>query len=219
MESVVGHSTCALSVFWEIIVCTLFCRSYHARKLWTLRAPVMGLKTLPTFIQNTRTSDEDAKKIIGVTQLLGNSGKTCHPWNVEFDEIHVTSFQEGQTSEDLESRTCEDLESRTCEAPRHWTVKIWNLKPAKPQSHELVKIWNFEPAKPRSHEPMKIWNLKPAKPRSREPAKIWNHELAKPQVASLWRYEVMNLWNSEIPWSPNPEVVACEVFHEWETHE
>jgi hypothetical protein len=26
---------------------------------------------------------------------LGNLGKTCHPRNVEFDEIHEISFQEG----------------------------------------------------------------------------------------------------------------------------
>jgi hypothetical protein len=26
--------------------------------------------------------------------VLGNSGKTCHPQNVEFDEIHEMSFQD-----------------------------------------------------------------------------------------------------------------------------
>jgi hypothetical protein len=35
--------------------------------------------------------------------LLGNSGKTCHPRNIEFDEIREMSFQDDRLCEDLES--------------------------------------------------------------------------------------------------------------------
>jgi hypothetical protein len=55
--------------------------------------------------------------------------KTCHPRNVEVNEICDVSFQEQRTREDLESethevsesRTREDLESETLEASESQT--------------------------------------------------------------------------------------------------
>jgi hypothetical protein len=53
-------------------------------------------------------------------KMLGNSGKTCPPRNVEFDEIHEMIFQGSWTCEDLESWICEARKSRTCEDLESW---------------------------------------------------------------------------------------------------
>jgi hypothetical protein len=135
--------------------------------------------------------------------LLVKSGNTCHPRNVEFDEIHEISFQEGWTCEDLESWTCEapklwscedlesrtcvalksrtyeDLESRTCEAPKSRTCEDLEFRTCEARSRKPAKILNLEPAKPRSREPVKIWNHELTKPRSRESVKIRSHESVK----------------------------------------
>jgi hypothetical protein len=44
---------------------------------------------------------------------VGEFRKTCHPQNVEVNEICDVSFQEQRTREDLESGTHEVSESRT----------------------------------------------------------------------------------------------------------
>jgi hypothetical protein len=59
-------------------------------------------------------------RIVGVNLLpqgasVGEFRKTCHPRNVEVNEICDVSFQEQRTREDLESETHEVSESRTRE--------------------------------------------------------------------------------------------------------
>jgi hypothetical protein len=93
-------------------------------------------------------------------------------------------------------------------------VKIWNLELAKPRSRECAKIWNLEPAKPRSCESAKIWNLEPAKPRNRESAKIWNLEPLKHWSHELEKIWNRNLWNSEIYWGSNSEVMVRRLWRE-----
>jgi hypothetical protein len=44
---------------------------------------------------------------------VGEFKKTCHPQNVEVNEICDVSFQEQRTREDLESETHEVSESQT----------------------------------------------------------------------------------------------------------
>jgi hypothetical protein len=44
---------------------------------------------------------------------VGEFSKTCHPRNIEVNEICDVSFQEQRTREDLESGTHEVSESRT----------------------------------------------------------------------------------------------------------
>jgi hypothetical protein len=58
-------------------------------------------------------------RIVGVNSLprgasVGEFRKTCHPRNVEVNEICDASFQEQRTREDLESGTHEVSESRKC---------------------------------------------------------------------------------------------------------
>jgi hypothetical protein len=60
-------------------------------------------------------------RIVGVNPLprrasVGEFIKTCHPRNVEVNEIRDARFQGQRTREDLESRMRGDLESRTLEA-------------------------------------------------------------------------------------------------------
>jgi hypothetical protein len=128
--------------------------------------------------------------------VLGNSRKTCHPRNVEFDKIREMSFQDDQPCEDLESWTCEapkswaceDLESWSCEAlevANLWSSGILNLR-----SPKVANLWSsgiLNSRSPWSREPLKIWNLKSAKPwsrnlvktRSHEPVKLWIRESTK----------------------------------------
>jgi hypothetical protein len=122
--------------------------------------------------------------------VLGNSGKTCHPRNVGFDENHEISFQGGWFYEDLESWTCEALKSRTCEDLKSWICKALKSRTCEDRESWTCESWSCESVKTRSHEPAKLW--------SHEPAKLWNRDL----------------WNSGIYWSPNSEVMAHKDFHE-----
>jgi hypothetical protein len=84
----------------------------------------------------------------------------------------------------------EDLESWTCEDLESWTceaLKSWTC--------EDLESWTCEALKSRICEDL---NLELAKPWSRGPAKIWNR----------------NLWNSEIYWRSNSEVMARGGFYE-----
>jgi hypothetical protein len=159
--------------------------------------------------------------------LLGNSGKTCHPWNVEFDEIHEINFQGGWIYDDLEPWT---YEPRSREP-----VKIWNLEPAKPRltnlwrsgilnlrSPKVANLWRSGISNLRSPEVANLWRSGILNLRSPEVADRWRSgimNLRSLEVASLWKYGVMNLWHSGIHWCPNLGVAACEDFHEWESHE
>jgi hypothetical protein len=93
-------------------------RQYHARGVVPLRrrllrlcdmtadrAPWVRTVTTPELPSPLEVQHRVAQAIGGATYswLLGNSGKTCHPRNVEFDEIHEMSFQGGRLYEDLES--------------------------------------------------------------------------------------------------------------------
>jgi hypothetical protein len=85
------------------------------------------------------------------SQLLGNSGKICHPQNVGFDEIHEISFQGRWIYEDLGSWTCEDLVSWTCEAPKSrtcedlesWTCEALKSRTCEDLEPESVKFGNL----------------------------------------------------------------------------
>jgi hypothetical protein len=91
-------------------------------------------------------------------------------------------------------------------------AKIWNLESTKPRSRESAKIWNLEPTKPRSRESVNIWNLEPVKPRSRESAKIRNLEPAKPWSHEPEKTWNRNLWNLEIYWRSNLEVMVRRLW-------
>jgi hypothetical protein len=93
---------------------------------------------------------------------------------------------------------CEDLESWTCGAPKLRIcedLESWTCEALKLRICEDLESWNCEA---RSREFAKISNLEPAKHWSHEPRKIWNR----------------NLWNSEIYWGSNSEVMVRRLWHE-----
>jgi hypothetical protein len=146
--------------------------------------------------------------------LLGNSGKICHPRNVEFDEIHEMSFQGGWTYEDMTSWICE------AEVANLWRSGILNLR-----SPEVTNLWRSVILNLRSPEVANLWRSGILNLRSPEVANLWRSgilNLRILEVANLLRHRVMNmrnseignLWNSGIYWSSNSEVIAHEDFHE-----
>jgi hypothetical protein len=109
------------------------------------------------------------------------------------------------------------LNLRSPEVANLWRSGISNLR-----SPEVVNLWRSGISNLWSPEVANLWRSEILNLRSHEVANLWRSgimNLRSLDVASLWRYGVMNLWNSGIHWSPNPEVVACEDFHKWETHE
>jgi hypothetical protein len=90
------------------------------------------------FVESDRRSQPAAR---GAS--VGESRGTCHPRNIEVNEICDVSFQEQGTH-----------------------AMIWNLEHAKPRSREHVMIWNLEPVKSRSREHAMVLNLEPAKSRT-----------------------------------------------------
>jgi hypothetical protein len=90
--------------------------------------------------------------------VLGNSGKTCHPRNVGFDENHEISFQGGWFYEDLESWTCEALKSRTCE-----DLESWICEALKSRTCEDRESWTCEALKSRIREDTESWTCKALK--------------------------------------------------------
>jgi hypothetical protein len=117
--------------------------------------------------------------------LLGSSGKTLHPRNVGFTEIHEISFQAMSANDSQVWLLHVNLLS----------ISGW-LKPAKSWSRESSKVWNHEPAKPWSRESAKIRNHEYAKIWSREPATIWSHGPAKFRNLVKFKFGGYDVWRS-----------------------
>jgi hypothetical protein len=141
--------------------------SLSVRRWWRLR----------TTTSTTRGWRESTAQ--GVT--IGEFWKTCHPRNVEFDEVCEMSFQDDRLCEDLESWSCEALTSRTCEDLGSWTCEA-----LKSRTCEDLESWTCEALKSRTCEDLESW----AKPWTREPEKIWN-----PESAKFWNRESMKFGN------------------------
>jgi hypothetical protein len=77
--------------------------------------------------------------------VLGNSGKTLHPRNIGFAEIHEISFQVMCKNDSRIWLLRVNLLSIS-----GWLklAKLWDHEPVKPWNHESVEIWNHEHAKP-----------------------------------------------------------------------
>jgi hypothetical protein len=112
--------------------------------------------------------------------VLGNSGKTCHPRNVEFDEIHEMSFQGGWTYEDMKTWICEALKSWTCEDLESWTCET-----LKSRTCEDPKSWICEALNSQTCEDTESRTCKTPKSGIYE---IW--ESTEVQIQRLWRMKI-----------------------------
>jgi hypothetical protein len=143
--------------------------------------------------------------------VLGNSGKTCHPRNAGFVEIHEISFQVMFENDSRIRLLCVNMLSvsgwlnlwrpgimnmRNLEVANLWRSGIHEH--AKPWSRESVKIWNYESVKPWSCKSMKIWNHESARLWSHEPAKLRNRESAKFGDLQKSKFRGYGIWR--FPW-------------------
>jgi hypothetical protein len=144
--------------------------------------------------------------IITSLPLLGNSGKTLHPPNVEFHEIREISLQITITMIILVlwKRNAHEgsmmgywvsfkFSSNMQRCANLLSTLGW-LKSAKLRNHGPAEHWNHEPAKLRNHEPAKLQN--------RESAKFGNQQEFKsktlPQKSGfdVWTSgRLVNVWN------------------------
>jgi hypothetical protein len=112
--------------------------------------------------------------------MLGNSGKTCHPRNVGFAEIHKISFQGGWICEDLESWICEALKSQICEDLESWTYEV-----LKSQICEDLESWTCEALKSRICEDPESWTCETS-----ESGICEIRESTEVQIRRLWRMKI-----------------------------
>jgi hypothetical protein len=138
----------------------------------------------------------DKFKELTTTRLLGNSGKTCPPQNVEFDEIHEMSFQGSWFWEDLESWTREALKSRTCE-----TLESWTCEALKSRTCETLESWTCESLKSRTCKTLESWTCEALKSWTCETLESRTWEVLKSKVR-----EDTESWTCETPESRIYEV-------------
>jgi hypothetical protein len=113
----------------------------------------------------------------------GEFGKTCHPRNVEVNEICEVSFQEQGTREDLESETHEVLESRTrvdLESETHEVLESQTREDLESETHEVSES--------RMRDGLESWTCEASKSRIRKDSKSWTY--------GATNFE--NLWNSGV---------------------
>jgi hypothetical protein len=86
---------------------------------------------------------------------VGEFRKTCHPRNVEVNEICDVSFQEQRTRDDLESETHEVSESRThedLESETHEVTKSRTREDRESETHEASESRTREDQESETHE-------------------------------------------------------------------
>jgi hypothetical protein len=128
--------------------------------------------------------------------LVGEFRKTCHPRNVEFDEIHEMSFQGGWLWEDLESWICEALKSRICEDRESWIREA-----LKSRTCEDLESWIWEALKSRTCEDLESWICEALKSRTCEDTESWTCEILKSgiyEIRESTEVKVRRLWRMKI---------------------
>jgi hypothetical protein len=98
---------------------------------------------------------------------VGEFRKTCHPRNVEVNEVLKMCFSGAK-----HSRFSGILNPRSLGIAN--TAIFRNLEPAKPRGRERAIFRKLEPVKPRNREHAKVWNLEPAKSRTLGDGKFKN---------------------------------------------